>query len=203
MNYLAHAHLATITNTSIVGNLLGDFVKGGVNTLPFTQEVKLGIVLHRFIDSYTDNHPYTQSLRESFNIHRRYAGIIIDVFYDHLLATQFEKIDKNLSLSELTKVTAQALLNVPETSPDRFKDVAEKMRSGNWLMGYTELDNVEKALAGISRRFKRPVDLTENMPWIRQRTKYEHREFLRFYNELQCACFTFLRRHENSSTNKA
>ena len=80
MNYLAHLHIAKQTNTSYIGNLLGDFVKGGIQYLDFEQEIKRGIALHRAVDVYTDQHSFVSDLKRSLGSHRRYGGIVLDVF---------------------------------------------------------------------------------------------------------------------------
>src|SRR6476469_1163611 len=87
MNYLAHLYLADNSPESILGNLLGDFVKcqAAFNIYPIA--IKKGIQLHRQVDAYTDSHAVVRESKKLIsNINKRYAGIIIDVFYDHFLA---------------------------------------------------------------------------------------------------------------------
>ena len=95
MNYLAHLHLAAMTDTSPTGNLLGDFVKGQVSGLNYDDNIKQGIQLHRSIDTFTDSHSYTKSLTRELGTLRRYGGIIIDVLYDHQLAINFANFHHN------------------------------------------------------------------------------------------------------------
>ena len=50
MNYIAHIHIGSHTQTHLLGNFLGDFVKGSqLQYLPF--EIEQGIRLHRSIVS--------------------------------------------------------------------------------------------------------------------------------------------------------
>src|SRR6476661_6124760 len=86
MNYLAHLFLSEGTPESLIGNLLGDFVKGTpVNLYP--EEIRKGIDLHRKVDSYTDSHAIVRSSKSLVCAdRRRFAGVLIDVFYDHFLA---------------------------------------------------------------------------------------------------------------------
>ena len=84
MNYLAHLLLAGPTDASRVGNLLGDFVRGTPESLrgSYPDEVIAGIVMHRELDRFTDDHPAFQEARELLDPeHRRFAGIIIDIFF--------------------------------------------------------------------------------------------------------------------------
>ena len=81
MNYLAHLHLADKTETSLVGNLMGDFFKGSIDQANLPEALSLGIQLHRKVDSFTDAHPFVKSLKRQMPEHRRYGGIIIDVLF--------------------------------------------------------------------------------------------------------------------------
>ncbi|MDN5863131.1 MAG: ACP phosphodiesterase, partial [Salinisphaera sp.] len=89
MNYLAHLYLAQRTGTSAAGALLGDFVRGRLaGGLP--ADVETGIRLHRRVDTYTDSHPEVVAARRSFDPPlRRYAGILIDLYFDHILACRW------------------------------------------------------------------------------------------------------------------
>ena len=85
MNYLAHLFLSEGTPESLIGNLLGDFVKGTAVNL-YSEEIRKGIDLHRKVDSYTDSHAIVRSSKSLVSSHRRrFAGVLIDVFYDHFL----------------------------------------------------------------------------------------------------------------------
>lgn len=88
MNYLAHIHIANHTQTSLLGNFLGDFVKGqAFNDLP--RELATGVRLHRKIDQFTDSHELVKGLRRSFPRDlRRVAGIVIDITFDYFLLQQ-------------------------------------------------------------------------------------------------------------------
>lgn len=72
MNFLAHLHIADVSNTSLVGNLLGDFVRGDP-TGKYQEDWVEGIRIHRFVDSYTDNHPDIKAILPLFGQQRRFA----------------------------------------------------------------------------------------------------------------------------------
>ncbi len=55
MNFLAHLYLAGDSEPIILGNFLGDFVKGRL-LQQFEPSILKGIALHRNIDSFTDSH---------------------------------------------------------------------------------------------------------------------------------------------------
>lgn len=54
MNYLGHLFLAGKDEHSIVGNYLGDFIKGNLETHNINKEIKPGIHMHRKIDALAD-----------------------------------------------------------------------------------------------------------------------------------------------------
>lgn len=184
MNFLAHCHIAHVTQISMLGNLLGDFAKGQIAALPYSKEIKLGIELHRAVDSFTDNHEHTRELKSKLGKWRRYGGIILDVFYDHQLANQFEQIE-NMNVKTFSGICYQQLANIPENSPERFKRVVTSMREMDWLSGYQNIENIEKALFGISQRLSSRVDLSESISWYLENQGEFSSIFSIFYSELQ------------------
>ena len=86
MNFLAHIYLSGNNEKLMVGNFIGDFVKG--NQLDsFEKEIKQGVQLHRAIDQYTDSHiVVSQSKDKLREKYRHYSGVIVDVYYDHFLS---------------------------------------------------------------------------------------------------------------------
>lgn len=86
MNYLAHLHLGGPGREQLLGSLYGDFVKGPLQGL-YDPRIEAAIALHRRIDMYTDRHPLVDIALSRFStVRRRYAGIVLDVFFDHCLA---------------------------------------------------------------------------------------------------------------------
>jgi len=92
MNFLAHALLAGDAPALIVGGVVGDWIKG---TLPgkLPPDLSNGVALHRAIDVYAETHPaFCRSRTRVSPQRRRYAGILVDVFYDHLLAKNWNQL---------------------------------------------------------------------------------------------------------------
>jgi acyl carrier protein phosphodiesterase len=83
----------------LIGNFIGDYVKGK-HIKGYPEEVKQGIMLHRMIDSFTDSHPITRSskkiITDKFGL---YAGIIVDIYYDHFLSANWSRYS-NIPLRE-------------------------------------------------------------------------------------------------------
>lgn len=98
MNYLAHILLSNNKSQIQVGNFIGDFVKGKkLNHFP--KKIAKGIILHRKIDEYTDSHPVVREtvafMRPTFG---RYSAIILDMYFDFLLANNFRLYSQKKSL---------------------------------------------------------------------------------------------------------
>ena len=103
MNFLAHFHLAWPDDGLVVGGLEGDYLKGPLRgTLP--THIEAGVRLHRAIDAYTDSHPIIQELRREFPEQlRRYAGILIDLSFDHYLSQHWARFSA-LSLQRFNSI---------------------------------------------------------------------------------------------------
>ncbi len=78
MNYLAHAYLSFNDPEILVGNMISDFVKGK-KKFDYPTGIQAGIMLHRIIDTFTDNHPCTGKAKSFSAPLRLYSGAFIDV----------------------------------------------------------------------------------------------------------------------------
>ncbi|MFT6927925.1 MAG: acyl carrier protein phosphodiesterase [Psychromonas sp.] len=165
MNFLAHLHIAEHTETSFVGNFLGDFVKG--NPIgQFDVDIVQGIRLHRFVDSYTDQHQLVKLAKPLFAADlRRYAPIALDMFWDHFLAKHWSQFH-DLSLGDFCR---QAQLQIELESsreinafPEHFKKISTLVWQERWLESYQKIENIQYALARMSLRSVRmaPLALT-------------------------------------------
>ncbi|MDC6485203.1 ACP phosphodiesterase [Luminiphilus sp.] len=183
MNYLAHLLLADKTSNSFLGSLMGDFVKGAVDkTLP--EGLRTAIVQHRRIDSFTDAHPVVKRSKNRINPEfRRYAGILIDVFYDHFLATQWTKF----SDEPLTAFTTQVYAHLNQQShlaPQQMQRTLSYMTHYDLLGSYREIDGIHRALCGIEGRLKRPSQLGRAIIELQQNHNELLVDFMDFFPEL-------------------
>ncbi|GAA4744053.1 ACP phosphodiesterase [Flavisolibacter ginsenosidimutans] len=151
MNYLAHAYLSFNEPHILVGNMISDFVKGRQKSL-YAASVQKGIQLHRFIDAFTDDHPVTAKAKQIFRPqYRLYSGPIMDVVYDHFLASD-ENVFPNDSLLSFTHGVYQTLEEETIHLPQRFLPVLTYMKMENWLYHYRTTDGIYKSLRGLIRR---------------------------------------------------
>ena len=158
MNYLAHLYLADDSPESIVGNLLGDFLKGQ-GTEGYCDEIKKGIRLHQNVDTYTDSHPIVRESKRLISpANRRYAGILVDVFYDHFLAKNWLNYS-TVSLQDFTVKVYNILQSYQEILPASLKRGLPQMITKNLLMSYAEISGINMALQRLSLRLKRENNL--------------------------------------------
>ncbi|WP_068718287.1 acyl carrier protein phosphodiesterase [Vibrio tritonius] len=161
MNYLAHLHIAEHSQSNLLGNLLGDFVKGAPHGR-YSDEVVQGILLHRWVDAYTDRHDIIKQAKALFpKPLQRFAPIALDMFWDHCLASRWNEF----SALDLTEFVAHAKQQVKHSYepdlPAQYLRMTDRMWSGRWLESYQDFDNIEFALKRIATRSERiaPVAL--------------------------------------------
>ncbi|EJM61119.1 acyl carrier protein phosphodiesterase [Pseudomonas sp. GM48] len=183
MNYLAHLHLGGQRPGQLLGSLYGDFVKGRLQG-QFAAEIEGAIQLHRSIDVFTDRHPQVDIALSRFSLtRRRYAGIVLDVFFDHCLARDWTLYaDRPLALftSDVYRV-----LSSEQQLPERLAKIAPHMVANDWLGSYQEFEVLEQVLRGISRRLTRPEELAAAMQELRRLYEPLSEDFRLFYPQLQ------------------
>ena len=184
MNYLAHLYLAEQSREGLLGSLLGDFVKGRLDDR-FPETVRRGIALHRAIDCFTDAHPLHLASRNRIGRQRRrYAGIIVDVCYDHFLCKHWT----DYSSESLTCFSARVygiLQEHRDDLPGRLRRIAPHMIADDWLGSYSDLANVGRALDGIAQRIVRSNPLAGALTEIEANYAALDDDFRRFFPDLQ------------------
>lgn len=183
MNYLAHLHLGGHKPAQLLGSLYGDFVKGPLAGR-FPSDLEAAIRLHRNIDAFTDNHPLVkQSLGRFPAEQRRYAGIVLDVFFDHCLARDWTDYAQ-MPLNHFTRKVYGVLAAEPQL-PERLALIAPRMAAQDWLGSYREFGIISDVLGGISRRLSKPqglIEATRELPDLYQPLSDD---FVEFYPLLQ------------------
>ena len=145
MNFLAHALLAGEAESDRIGGLMGDFVKG---LLPagLPADLASGVALHRAIDSFADRHPaFIASRARVSPLRRRVSGVLVDLFYDHLLARDWGDYGPG-ALENYTAQLYASLDDFSEFLPEKGRDVAVRMRAHDWLSSYRYVDAVDEAI---------------------------------------------------------
>jgi acyl carrier protein phosphodiesterase len=175
LNYLAHAYLNGAQNKKVLmGNLLGDFVKGNKYLL-FEPDIQAGLLLHRHIDTATDCNKHISECKQLFRAHyNHYSGVLVDTIMDHYLAndTCIFQDDDSLDafcnhiyetvFSGLPMVVHHDFLPLP-----RILNLFENMQKYNWLYNYKKTTGIENSIVGMCKRLpkmgepKAAIDLFE------------------------------------------
>lgn len=151
MNFLGHLYFSNNDLELMNANLFGDFVKGA-DLSKFPEKVKEGIVLHRNIDSFIDNHTAVIDLRHKINPELpKISSIAIDLFFDYFLAKKWDHFHE-LSLSKFILKFSNFEDQNEAFYSNEFKFVRSKMIQQNWLLNYKSLGGLDFACRGLSRR---------------------------------------------------
>jgi len=158
MNYLVHFLLAGDDDELRLGDVLGDLVKGRVERFEhpgLTARMRTGIQLHRTIDTFSDRHPAVlRSKRILAPVYGRLSGVIVDVFYDHVLARRWTEHHPR-PLPEYTQDLYRTLRRNLHRLPAAVHPLVNAMSRGDWLRAYATHGGIERALQGMAQR--RPV----------------------------------------------
>ncbi|HPF51214.1 MAG TPA: ACP phosphodiesterase [Draconibacterium sp.] len=145
MNYLAHLYLSGDSEKLLVGNFIGDYVKGN-RYLQYHNEIAKGIILHRHIDTFTDQHPRHLEAKRFFrNDFGHYAGILVDFTYDHFLASNWDEYS-NVSLRWFAKHVHSVLLSHFTELPLRVQGFLPFLIQHKRLESYATIDGIIQSI---------------------------------------------------------
>jgi len=153
VNYLAHVFLSGDDEALLTGNFIADAVKGRA-VEDYSKEIRRGIILHRYIDEFTDHHPIQKKSRSKLvDRYRHYSGVLVDIYYDHFLAKNWTEYS-SVRLPDYTYWVYTVLKNSKDILPERISYMLKYMIPQNWLLGYAGLEGIRNVLSGMSRRTK-------------------------------------------------
>lgn len=179
MNYLAHIFLSGTDEDVMIGNFIGDYVKGRDFNL-FPPGIKQGILLHRRIDAFTDKHKIVhQSMSYFAPKYHKYAGIIIDILYDHFLANNWEKFSPQ-PLVDLKENIFECLKRNYAILPERVQFFVPSFIQNDWIDIYTSTDGIINVLLRMSNRTTLPDE-----------TEFAREILHKYYIQLQSEFLTY------------
>ncbi|NJS42298.1 DUF479 domain-containing protein [Candidatus Gracilibacteria bacterium] len=183
MNYLAHLFYQQATPESLIGNLLGDFVKGSTVNL-YDGEIRKGIDLHRKVDSYTDSHVIVRSSKSLISPQRRrFAGVLVDVFYDHFLAKNWREYSE-VPLSDFARCAYKILQDNRDILPESLQRVLPIIIARDLLSSYQEISEIASTLARMSARIKRINNLASGIEDLTVNYQQLESDFRAFFPDL-------------------
>ncbi len=195
MNHLAHALLAGDDEQLRLGGMLGDFLHGRAETMPLPKPVIDGIRLHRAIDVYTDAHPEVLAARVLLpSPYRRYAGIMLDMWFDHCLARDFSRWNAQ-PLDDYGDALRALLHRHDALLPPALRRFRGYMDAHDLPAGYADLATLGDALTGIGQRLSRANPLDSALPVLMQRDALLQPHFDAFFPQLQGFAQAWIRTH--------
>lgn len=184
MNFLAHIYLSGDNDDICLGNFIADSIKGK-KYLEFPSEVQKGILLHRAIDSYTDSHPIVR--KSTAKLHKNYShysGVIVDIFYDHFLASRWEDYSE-VPLENFVADFYKLLKQRFEVLPAPIQNFLPYMVSENWLLSYASIDGIARILYQMNLRTKNIVRMDRAVNELKEYYEEFSEEFTAFFPQLQ------------------
>ncbi|MFO7812978.1 MAG: ACP phosphodiesterase [Pelovirga sp.] len=179
MNYLAHLYFSDPRPLAWAGSLMGDFFKGSrFGDLP--DDLVFHLRLHRRLDTFTLNSPPFQSSRRricpSFG-HGR--SILVDVFYDHFLACQWQDY-ADRPLSEFAQDVYSGLYGCRSYLPYRLQEQLPRMIANDWLTSYRQEEVVERVLMRLEQRLNHRIPLARGYGQLHQHREDLEQDFAAF-----------------------
>lgn len=186
MNWLAHLYLSEPSAAFQIGNLLPDLMPmSGLRHLPAA--FHRGMERHQRIDRFTDTHPVVQrSMRRFEAPHRRFAGILTDIYYDHFLSREWAAFCP-VPLRAFVDRFFEGFDHLRPELPAEACARLEQIRRAGWLCAYGELEGIADVLRRLGRRFRRPCDLASSMPAFQEQYEAFRADFHEFFPELKAA----------------
>jgi len=190
MNWLAHALLSPAEPEVRLGNLLADCLKGRDRQY-VTKAFRLGLQLHAFIDRFTDSHPLVhRSIARLQGAYPLVGGILVDIFYDHLLTRRWAEHHPE-PLDRFLQLLYDDLSHYAAVLPAELGEAVVGILREDRLGSYRRLEGIEAALRSVSRRLSvrtgRLFHLEDALgPMLEQIDDYQA-DFEAFFPELRAA----------------
>lgn len=189
MNFLGHQYLSGSDEQIKIGNFVADMIRGR-EIERFEPRIQEGVLLHRAIDSFTDNH---LAVKEAVNIFRasqgKYAPVIVDITFDHFLAANWKDYHQQ-DLNDFAHKFYDLLLANITVLPEKVQWMIPRMKKQNWLYEYQFLEGIQQAYLGVSRR----ASFDSNMANARQGLEQNYNELKELFDIFLRDIVTFVRK---------
>jgi acyl carrier protein phosphodiesterase len=199
MNYLVHFLLAGDDDELRLGNLLGDVVKGRVERFAHrgvTERLRTGIQMHRTIDAFSDRHPAVHRSKQILApAYGRLSGVIVDMFYDHVLARRWTEHHPR-PLSVYTQDVYRTLRGNRHRMPAAVHPLIDAMTLGDWLQAYASQRGIERALRGMAARRPVAAEIATAGRLLSDHFDRFSTDFDEFLPDLRARCAEFLAERE-------
>lgn len=183
MNYLGHFYLSGAQPEVIFGNFIGDVIKGS-KWKTYPESIQKGILLHRFIDDFTDNHPDTQLAKDRIRSHFSItSSIVVDMYFDHFLSLHWRQYHPQ-TLLDFSRRTFDKLKLFEKEMPSYTGILFQKMRDEAWLSSYKSIKGVSFALSRMGKRVKFDNNWEMAEEVLKENYSMLEKDFHRFFPSL-------------------
>nr|WP_322626256.1 ACP phosphodiesterase [uncultured Flavobacterium sp.] len=183
MNFLAHIYLSGNNDHIKIGNFIADGIHG--QPQGYHPEIVKGIMVHRAIDTFTDAHPlFRQGTKRLHARYHHYAGVIMDIFYDHFLAKNWA-VYSNVPLPEFAQDFYKLVTDNYEILPERNKGMIPHMTQYNWLVSYASLEGIDRTLKQMDHRTKLRSGMGNAVDELKEYYTEFEAEFTEFFIDIQ------------------
>lgn len=163
---------------------MADGIKGK-KYLNYPEDIQRGILLHRWIDSYTDSHPIVKkSTKRLHHKYGHYSGVIVDILYDHFLAKNWSQYHEQ-PLEGYVSDFYKLLQDKHKLLTPRIQKMMIPMMNQNWLLSYATLEGIATVLYNMNIRTKRRVPMDEAIEDLKEHYEAFESEFTTFFEELR------------------
>jgi acyl carrier protein phosphodiesterase len=184
MNFLAHIYLSGDNDLIKIGNFMADGIRGK-QFEHFPEDVQKGIILHRFIDTYTDSHDvFRQSTKRLHEKYHHYAGVIVDIVYDHFLAKNWSNYSDE-KLEDFINRFYSSLHTNYDILTEKTQDLMPYMIERNWLLSYRTVEGIHQILTQMDRRSKNLSKMQFASEELKEFYAEFEQEFTTFFEEMQ------------------
>ncbi|MFC4739941.1 ACP phosphodiesterase [Flavobacterium ponti] len=184
MNFLAHIYLSDNNDFIKIGNFMADGIRGN-DYLNYPDEIKKGIILHRYIDTFTDaNEIFRISKHRLHERYGHYSGVIVDILYDHFLAKNWSNYSDE-SLTSFVYSFYQSLEDNYDVLSPKTKRILPVMIEHNWLESYASVEGISKILYQMDYRTKFKSKMQFAVEELEMFYSDFENEFTLFFEELR------------------
>lgn len=183
MNFLAHIYLSGDDEEIIFGNFIADAVKGKALN-KYNHNIRKGIMIHREIDNFTDNHNlFNQSKRRLQHNYHKFSGVIVDMYYDHFLAqnwSDYSNEDIEVFVERAYRILKRKYLLLPS----RYKKILPFMITSNWLVNYSNFNKLRINFENMAKRTSFESGMENAVNDLKKDYKQYYQEFSAFFPDI-------------------
>lgn len=152
---------------------MADGIRGN-DYLDYPDEIKKGIILHRYIDTFTDaNETFRISKHRLHERYGHYSGVIVDILYDHFLAKNWIKYSEE-PLEEFVANFYKSLEDNFDVLTPKTQRILPIMIEQNWLVSYATIEGISMILFQMDHRTK-----------LRSKMQFAYEELKEFYDDFE------------------